>query len=118
VPLISARHSPASGELTVKIRPQFNSVTSASANPPVIVPPEGCVNLNWLPFVSTENVNVILLVTESTGMVMVCGFPSSVPVAQKTVDTLFFDDSRTRWNDLAVSDRCRNSGIPPVSLAA
>jgi hypothetical protein len=117
VPVISACHTPASSELTVKIRPQFNSVSSVPANPSVIAPPEGCVRLRWLPLVSTENVNVILLVTESTGIVMVCGFPSSVPVAQNTVDTLFLVDSRTKWIALAASDRCRNIGIPPVSLA-
>src|ERR1700747_2548697 len=117
VPVISARHSPASGELTVKIRPQFNSVTSVLAEPCVIAPPEGRVSLSWLPLVSTENVNVILLVTESTGIVMACGFPSSAPVAQYTVDTLFLIDSRPRWKALTASDRRRNIGIPPVSLA-
>src|SRR5229473_2807663 len=117
VPVISARHSPASGELTVRIRPQFNSVTSVLAEPWVIAPPEGCVSLSWLPLVSTENVNVIRLVTESTGIVMSSGFPSSVLVAQNTVDTFFLVDSRTRWKALAASDRCRNIGIPPVSLA-
>ncbi|MGB0034107.1 MAG: hypothetical protein WBP79_01375, partial [Candidatus Acidiferrales bacterium] len=38
--------------------------------------------------------------------------------AQNTVDTLFLVDSRTRWKDLAASDRCKNIGIPPVSLEA
>src|SRR5713226_6992843 len=96
VPEISACHSPASGDVSVNILPQFNSVISVLAEPLVIAPPEGWVNLSWLPFVSTENVNVILWVTESAGMVMVCGFPSSVPVAQNTVDTLLLVDSRTR----------------------
>src|SRR5438105_3509521 len=39
-------HSPASGELTVKILPQFNSVTSVLAEPSVIALPEGCVSLS------------------------------------------------------------------------
>src|SRR5712692_2499432 len=117
VPEISARHSPASGDVSVKIRPQFNSVISVLAEPSEIAPPKGWVNLSWLPLVSTENVNVIFWVTESTGIVMICGFPSSVPVAQNTVETLFLVDSRTRWKALAASDRCKNMGMPPVSLA-
>jgi hypothetical protein len=70
VPVISACHSPASGESIVKIRPQFNSVTSAFVEPCVITPPEGRVSLSVLPLSSAENVNVIRLVTESTGIVM------------------------------------------------
>jgi hypothetical protein len=65
------------------------------AEPSVIDLPEGCVSLSSLPFVSIENVNVILWVTESTGILMACGFPSIVPVAQNTVATLFLVDSRT-----------------------
>ena len=69
---------------------------SVFAAPSVVTPPGGWVSTILSPAVFAENVNVILVVAESTGISAVRTVPSRFPVAQKIIAMFFLVDSRTK----------------------